>query len=224
LLLFSSEDNGKIYKYIFLRKGMKNIQLEPNQIIVPGEYELGSEAILKIYFRMFDKGHGKDLPPVIVTPKTNHRDYEALIKKNTLKKGSFAGYIIGPERAGYLDIGGALDYFKKRYNLFDEKIGGATHYLMDGNHRSVAAALTHQPVSALELQTDKDLEEVRNLAEQGHLTDFNRKEESLSGLISSFEEYCLDNRHTKTVQERVDELTSNGDLPQYMKDRYLEGK
>jgi len=41
--------------------------LQPDQIIVPGEYELGNESILKIYFRVFDRGHGGDLPPVIVT-------------------------------------------------------------------------------------------------------------------------------------------------------------
>ncbi|MBI1970448.1 hypothetical protein HYS47_01750 [Candidatus Woesearchaeota archaeon] len=40
--------------------------LQPEQIIVPGEYELGNESIVKIYFRVFDAGHGVDLPPVIV--------------------------------------------------------------------------------------------------------------------------------------------------------------
>src|SRR3989338_1375909 len=40
--------------------------LQPEQIIVPGEYELGNEQILKIYHGIFEKGHGEDLPPVIV--------------------------------------------------------------------------------------------------------------------------------------------------------------
>jgi len=45
---------------------MKELILKPEQIIVPGEYELGNESILKIYFRIFERGHGKDLPPVLV--------------------------------------------------------------------------------------------------------------------------------------------------------------
>ena len=53
---------------------MKRLTLRPEQILVSGEWNLENESILKIYFRAFDRGHGKDFPPVIVTsPK--HFDY-----------------------------------------------------------------------------------------------------------------------------------------------------
>jgi len=54
----------------------------------------------------------------------------------------------------------------------------------------------------------------------------------LRKLILSFEEYILGNHYGNdmhiedfnTVRERINRLTSNGDLPRYMKDRYLRGK
>ena len=49
---------------------MENRILQPEQIIVPGEYEVGDEQILNIYFRVFDRGNSKDLPPVIVAHRT----------------------------------------------------------------------------------------------------------------------------------------------------------
>jgi len=45
---------------------MRNIVLQPEQLLVPGEYELADDTVLKVYFRVFDKGHGADLPPAIV--------------------------------------------------------------------------------------------------------------------------------------------------------------
>ena len=78
------------------------------------------------------------------------------------------------------------------------------------------------------------------MVERGEIFDFKREETSIYHLRRSFVAHCLNLdvrendgniifpadgsswlRYTKSVKERIDELTSNGDLPQYMKERYL---
>lgn len=205
-------------------------QLQPEQIIVPSEYGLGNESILKIYFRLFDRGHGADLPPIIVTSSKFDqnllppaKNYERSIR--VLEEWERKGMYVNP---------GARNFSKKcferamaKYSGILEKIAqfnkdGARYFLLDGNHRSAAATLTHQPISALELQTDEDLEEVRKMVGRGELFDFKRECASLVELIGSFYEFCKDRLEDfSTVRERIDELTSNGDLPKYMTERYL---
>src|SRR3989344_7355333 len=46
---------------------MKELELEPNKIVVPGEYEIYDHSKLKIYHRIFKSGYGKCLPKIIVT-------------------------------------------------------------------------------------------------------------------------------------------------------------
>jgi len=46
---------------------MKRIVLESEQIITPGESEVGNEEILRIYFEIFNRDDGNYLPPIFVT-------------------------------------------------------------------------------------------------------------------------------------------------------------
>ena len=208
--------------------------LQPEQIIVPGEYELGNESIFKIYFRVFDRGHGGDLPPVIISKHNVLEDniekrmrsaVQAVLSWRDHAKSSgavFADDTADEKIRKIMDI----------YPLFLTKTRESEYYLIDGNHKSAAATLTHQPIYALELQSNKDLAEVRRRVRKGELFDFKRPETSLRKLILSFEEYILGDHYGNdmhiedfnTVRERINRLTSNGDLPRYMKDRYLRGK
>lgn len=45
---------------------MQQLNLQPEQVLVPGEYGLHNEDLLKVYFRVSERGHGQDLPPVLV--------------------------------------------------------------------------------------------------------------------------------------------------------------
>ncbi|MBW3003404.1 hypothetical protein KY337_02485 [Candidatus Woesearchaeota archaeon] len=215
--------------------------LQPEQIIVPGEYELGNESILKIYFRVFDKGHGENLPPVIVVRSDlrseNQRKKDLKNKLNDLQRSLSRYdpfemmYVTGLISQKERDLR-QIDVLKGVYDRFAAIIGQSPYYLIDGNHRSAAAALTHQPIYALELQSSRDLNEVRKMVKKGDLFDFKRPEKSLTRLVKSFEEWCigegcLSSGHiddVMTVRERIDALTSNGDLPQYMKERYHRSK
>src|SRR3989338_8017783 len=81
--------------------------LQPEQIIVPGEYELGNESILKIYFRVFDRGHGGDLPPIIVTSSQFDqsllppaKEYDRCIR--LIEKNERKGEYVHPDSRNYV--------------------------------------------------------------------------------------------------------------------------
>lgn len=206
---------------------MERRLLQPEQIIVPGEYELGNESILKIYFRVFDRGHGGDLPPVIVTTAGSFERLQDRLEEGYKMWEDQKPEIVAQRREDY----GALFEVLKQH----------PYLLIDGNHKTAAATLTHNPIPALELQRDEDFEEIERMVEKGELFDFKRPERSLDKLRDSFVAHCLTLgdiaarygllsstspkvRYTKTIRERIDELTSNGDLPKYMKERYHRGK
>lgn len=176
---------------------MERKTLQPGQIIVPGEYELGNETILKIYFRVFDSGKGEILPPCLVTHKSK-------IQSNYLRKT-----FVDEKRA---------DEFYQRLMDSDSE-----YLLFDGNHKSVAATLCHTPIDSLELQTGKDVREVRKMVRDGGLFNFPHEENSVIKIANEFISYIFSpaNEMVMTVEERVDKLVSNGDLPKYMRNRYL---
>ncbi len=167
---------------------------------MPGEYELGNEAILKIYFRVFDKGEGEILPPCLVTHKSR-------IQSNHLRK-TYAN-----EKKA--------DEFYQRLMATDSE-----YLLFDGNHKSVAETLCHTPIDSLELQTGKDVREVRRMVRNGELFNFPHEENSVIKIANAFIDYLFSPGYEMimTVEERVEKLASNGDLPKYMTDRYLRGE
>jgi len=195
--------------------------LQPEQVIVPGEYELGNEQILKIYWDICNRGHAECLAPVVVARWD----------------------ILGPDREDKLSS--ILQHYLnwqsddniqqsiKRFDRFKKVIRRAPYYLFDGNHRSVAQALTHNPINAIEIQSDQDIADIRKEMRKGEFPVFVRPENSLTELVESFEKYVIgdkgyfigdDTRQAMTIHERVKRLTSNRDLPRYMIARYRQGK
>ena len=177
--------------------GMEKRILQPEQIIVIGDGLIGSKHILEIYFRIFDRGNCNCLPPTIVVHKTTRVP------------------LLREDHDGYND--GLKSYLKRHKN--------AEYFLLDGHHRSIAATLCHRPTSALELKCDEDIGKVKELVDEGELFDWPQEEKSLDGLFNWLGTYLSHHgygtaKEFKTVLDRVNELTSNGDLPQYMKDRY----
>ena len=132
--------------------------------------------------------------------------------------------------------------FYENYNniLQNALNSGAEYFLLDGNHRSVAATLTHNPLSALELQVNEDIERGKQMVESGKLFNWTIPGESLDESMAELRDYLgrylrynvkgihligtVIDTFPLTVKERVDLLTANGDLPQYMKERYHREK
>lgn len=201
---------------------MERKALKPGQIIVPGEYEIGNESILKIYFRIFDSGCGEILPPVTVARADviDPAERRARLDRR-LDRIKSHGYRTEPVAIG-------------DYEHFCSLIQTAPYYLLDGNHRTAAATLAGHDINALELQNDGDLLEVRRMVDRGELFDFKRSETSLYELLMEFECFCMDNEYVisgppqrdmvRTVEQRVEELVRNGNLPGYMTERFLKRK
>ncbi len=184
---------------------MKRKKLNPTQLIVPGEYELGNKSILNIYFRVFNRGHGDDLPPVIVA----HRGtFNISSRSEDLIRQEFS--ILVKER------------FKS----------GSEYFLLDGNHKAVAATLNHRLVPSLELEVDGDIGECKKMVETGDLFDWTIPGETLeeieeeleAHMMSYFTYYGLDGDCPLTIKERIHRLISEEKVPEYIVERYLKGE
>jgi hypothetical protein len=238
--------------------------LQPSQIVVPGEYEVGNESILKIYHRIFDKGHGNDLPPVIVAkPLTVEeregryraklaREYASILRDglgldtrnlkwitpiysvdDILSEDIPVNKIVSTLNSQLIysnswDAKHAPEKFlemQKQYRNINNLSNGK-YFLHDGNHRSLAAALTHNQIKTLELEDDKDLDNIRNMVDQGELFNYSYvirdRTKSLFSLKEEFEEYLWNNPDKcLTVEDRTKRLVKNKDIPQYIITKYL---
>src|SRR3989344_2542510 len=204
---------------------MKRKLLKPKQILVPGEYSIGSNEMLHKYFEIFNEGHGKDLLPIIVarsdtiTPESR----EAELQKRIRHIGGWY-HMYGYQYYNKEDKDSKIEQVVLAYRRFDKIRKEASHYLLDGNHRAIAATLTNNFVHALELQCDQDVVDINTMVASGELPNFNRRERSLTELVLGFEGYILDHLDNfMTVKERVDKLVSRRELPEYMVKRYLKG-
>lgn len=215
---------------------MKQSKINPSRIIVPGEFNIGNEAILKIYFRAFSKGHGNDYPPVIVTRINEFDRFREFLED---ERFGFPRW----EKPGLKNIlePGTLEARRQDYQTLFSVLKSHPYVLLDGNHRTCAAALTHRKISALEVESDEDLNEVRRMVEEGKLFSFNNDETDIYNLKRSFVAYCLNLnvrecdgnitfpstcksylKYTKSVSQRVEDLVSAKELPGYMIKHYLE--
>lgn len=212
---------------------MKKLSLKPSKIIVPGEYYLGNDSILKIYHRIFSVNHQRHLPPVVVTRFGDLSQIQDWLEE-TYKHWEQTPYLI--ERLN----SGTIDARRSDYKTLFDRLSKHPYLLLDGNHRSTAAELNHRNISALEIECDEDIGKIREMVEKGDLFNFNLTESSLYEIRRSFVAHCLDInlgdtgkdftfagcptsqlKYIKTVEERVKELVANRDLPAYMIDKYL---
>jgi len=182
---------------------MRKLTLRPEQILVPGEYELGDLEILEHYFKIFNGGSAESVIPVIVAHQS-----------------------LGDHQAEYFRVSEnnrivIRDYWDKLKDYVKE---GAEYFLLDGNHRAIASVLTHQPISTLQLEKEPDLREIWDLAEEDKSFRWPHGFNSLEKIVNKFEGRCVDNLwRMMTVKERVDNLSFSSRLPPYMKERYLKG-
>jgi hypothetical protein len=184
---------------------MKERSLGPKQIIVP-EYQIGNLTILKLYFRAFLKDE-TDVPfPVLVArPSSSHRDF---IQKRSVNPA---------ETEAFFD---EIDALVADRDAF---------YLIDGNHRGLAAALCRKRIQALEIETDADLDELEKMVERGEYIDLPSfpldsydhgwLPTRLGALVTELEERHQ-GREILTLDERTERLAAEGQIPDYMISRY----
>ncbi len=91
---------------------------------------------------------------------------------------------------------------------------GAPYLLLDGNHRTLAAALNKKQVNALELETDYNLRTIKTKAASGELFGFPHDQEQLVNLVQSFYEEAR-TEEPNTVYSRAQLVKEKPDFPKH---------
>jgi hypothetical protein len=181
---------------------VKSVSLSPRQVIVPFEFLLHSESMLKLYFRIIQRGSGDVLPPVLVA-RPGHSDREFIRTRSVNHTET-----------------------EELFNEIDDHVArrGAL-YLIDGNHRAVAATLCRRPLAALEIESDDDLEELEKMAARGDYLnvpafpleayEHGWLPTKLAALVTSLEERHQ-GREVLTLEDRTKRLAKERQIPDYM--------
>lgn len=212
---------------------MKEFKMKPEGIIVPGELDVGNETILKIYHRIYQNNKGNFLPPVIVTQIKDLDKYKYWLEQ------TYQHWEHTPGLRERVDE----EVFNVRrfdYEQLFYRLRKFPYVLLDGNHRTTAAALTKRKVKCLELETNEDLEELISKIDNGEIFEFKREETDLEKLKREFIAWCLSLniysngnvcmmssmksclRYTETVGKRIEDLIAQNGLPGYMIENYKQ--
>jgi len=116
--------------------------LYSNQIITLNDFPVYNEQILKIYFRIFEMGQGKIVPPCPVIHKSTGIP---LVER----KGEKA------------------EKYNKLLLKFLEQHPKAEYFLLDGTHKTTAATLCRRHIPVVVFRSDKDIKDAKKLVERG---------------------------------------------------------
>jgi len=196
---------------------MEHVFVQSNQIITP-EIFLGLESLLQVYYQIFKNDCEKCLPPVLIV------------------KESMLDVRINPEdecTRERLGMESVREYHKLLGKTFHD---GAEYFLLDGNHRAVAAALCHKSLSSMIIETEKDIKTLRRLAQHGEIFNlpsvinhpFREISKDYKSAMIDYFQQCFSHNHSPqrilrgfSLKERVSYLARNDELPGYMKRRFL---
>lgn len=170
---------------------MKNTLLNPKQIITLRDYPVYNEQILKIYFRIFQKGQGKILPACPV-----------------IHKSTAIPFVNGK------------DFKSKRYNTLLEKYlkknPKTEYFLLDGSHKTTAATLARKKIPVLLIEKDNDLSAGRELIRTGELFGWYMIEKSVKAAVKELAKHHFGTKKFWTVEDKVKKMVKNKDIPEYM--------
>ena len=170
---------------------MKYKLLRPNQIITLRDYPLYNNHVLKIYFRIFVKNQGKILPPCPV-----------------IHKSSGIPFVKGK------------DAKSKRYNTllsrFLEKHPKAEYFLLDGSHKTTAAALSKKLIPVVIIENDEDFSKAKKLIKKGEFFGWFGLEHSIKEALHVLAKHHFGANRFLTVEDKAKLLVKNKDVPRYM--------
>lgn len=171
------------------------LNLYPNQIITLNDYPLYSEQVLKLYHRMFWKGQGRIVPPCPV------------IHKST---GSLFMSGRGKEAEKYNKL--LVKFFKEHPQ--------AEYFMVDGSHKTTAAALCGQRISAMVFKTDKDIQEARKLVVKGEIISLTAGGKTIRAALQTLRKHFYASMFFETVAEKAARMVKDKKVPRYMREIY----
>jgi len=174
---------------------MKRKLLHPDQIITLRDYPVYNEQILKIYFRIFQKNQGKILPPCPVIHKSTG------IPKSESKN---------PKSRKY-------DQMLEKYLEENPRAG---YFLLDGGHKTTAAALSHKLIPVLVIEHNQDFKEAKKLVAAGELFGWYAIGDSVDDSLKELATHHFGTRGFQTVADKTEKMVENNDVPAYMISTY----
>ena len=168
--------------------------LHPEQIITRNDYPVHNEHILKIYFRVFQAGFGATLPMVPV-----------------INKDLGIPFAVGDSQE-------VIEYNTSLQRYLDQN-PHAEYFLLDGNHKTTAAALTGNGISCLVLKTDNDILYAQALLAKGEFFSLSINN-TISENVDNLREHFFQTREFQTVSYKTRKMVRERVIPQYMIDYY----
>jgi hypothetical protein len=206
---------------------MKKLTLAPEQVLATDTSFPEDDLAFQIYYRVFAKGGGVSLPPIIVGSIKSPSDWIARLE---------IGYSHREHRDPDL-----VRQRRREYRILFSKLREIPYYILDGNHRALASALSRQSLNALYLESDADLLEVERMVSTGDLLSFPHEAGSLEELEGQSIQHFLKlndlpPNHALNASNKIDltplvsvatrayDLCSSNRLPRYMVKNYTARK
>jgi hypothetical protein len=177
---------------------MKIKNLKPNEMITTRDFPVHNPHILKIYFRICKKGHEKILPPTPVIPFS-------------------VGLPLLPEK------GKKSKDYNKRLKEFIKKNKKIKYLMVDGSHKTTALTLTHKPIHAMILSTDKDISEVKELVGVGEVFSLEAKD-TIKRELGAMADHLKPAKFFETVEDKTKRMVKEKVIPDYMIEYYKKRK
>ena len=210
--------------YSIGRFTVKRFTLKPMQVLATDELAPEEESSLRIYYSVFRNDGGDCLPPIIVGTIRSANEWIYRLEK---------GYARWERKEPRM-----VDTRRREYQILFRALRGTPHYILDGNHRALAAALNHRELKVLDVESDGDLFEIERMVTAGELFSFPHKARSLEELEGLFIQHFLNLnnippnhsleasenltvRRLVPVATRAYELCTHNQLPAYMVARYI---
>ncbi|MGV8152232.1 MAG: hypothetical protein ACP5OG_04055 [Candidatus Nanoarchaeia archaeon] len=175
---------------------MKIKRIKPSKLLSPGEFDVYSDDILRVYFDICKNGGSKYLSPIIST-KVGNTDFISNWVWNSSKglktlKEKYEGYISRGKDVFFSEqVLLSLENRTKDIVAFLSKLNSDSYMLLDGNHRGLACTLANVSIPAIELETDEDIEQIHKMAKSGSIGQFYRDEKNLQELKLSWVANCV---------------------------------
>lgn len=176
---------------------MKIKNLQPNEILTTKDFPVHNLNTLKIYFRICERKHEKILPPTPVIPLSV--GLPLLIESS--KK--------------------AQEYNKRIKKFFKEN-KKVKYILVDGTHKTTALTLTHKPIHAMILKTDKDIQEVKDLIETGEIFGIYNIE-NIKKELKKMANHFKSAKFFESVEDKTKRMVKEEVIPKFMID-YFKNK
>lgn len=206
---------------------MKTLTLDSSQVLATSDLSPQDSLSFQIYYRVFRFGAGDCLPPIIVGTIKSASEW-----KSRLEQGYARWELKRPE---------VVKARRREYGILFGTLTRTPYYILDGNHRALAAALNRKKLNALQLECDADLVEIERMVASGELVPFPHKAQTMEELEGVFIRHFLNLTDTPPnhglvaspklmverlvpVATRAYELCTRNLLPPYMVRNYSRRK